>query len=285
MSITDGKADGPFNSMNQEQEDEYHELKTKEAVEYFNRKDTLEDTLDKIDFMIEDLDHIKSSLQVLLNKVTSYQEDLLPKIKESIEEHMKNGVSAEELPELEILDKLYKEFPQLLIPDQKSGSFIFTLTGLPLVKEDYEIIREYFLIGKNDLTASGKIKFYGIEKVGNGNFTLNYIYNSKGIPKKAQQNLPPLENNNAPVSLPYFHHAKVGDEVSCRYWGNGVIYDINFNRTYPLIVEFNDGEKGHLEDYLMNGKSKNHENENQRLFYRAYPIGDAESGHQHDPMG
>src|ERR1700693_2316970 len=185
MSITEGAADGPFNSINEKQDTKAF-MTEDEIVDYFHRADTIEGALDKIYFITNDLEHMHSSLRVLLNKVANFQR-MLPNIKKTMQEHIENqNPKCEPPPELEILDKIYKEFPQLLIPDTERG-FKFSLTGLPLVKEDYETIRKFFL--KEVPETRGTVKFYGIEKVGKGSFNLNYVFNPKGISEKALDKL------------------------------------------------------------------------------------------------
>lgn len=160
--------------------------------ERFNSVNKEQDYLGKLKIRLQQLEESISFGKDNVDYITARHNlhtDLIKEIKNNLELYLNSLNKAGEIPpELEILDKLVKESPWLFVQDTENG-IKFSLTGMPLVKEDYTIIRKFMDSASADFEDNA-VKFYGVCKEGDGSFKFEYIFNPKGIPEKALQNLP-----------------------------------------------------------------------------------------------
>ncbi len=229
------------------------------------KKDYITDLVEGINHLEQFINDDQKAIDVLLSR-QAYKKEKLKELHNTLEEFLKGLDDDLVIPPGQtvnewVVQKLSEEFPSLFVID---SAVRFEITGIPLVKEDYKILRDFFVSqfeNFKDLDGS-ELKIMGLYKDADKHFQFRYIFSPKGIPEKALANLPVKAN-------PYFCRASVNDKVVDKFWGNGVITQIKKYGNYPLVVSFSDGVRGHDEIYNLDGHWINAQTFHfeQRLFY------------------
>jgi hypothetical protein len=209
-----------------------------------------------------------------LENFTDYCLTNLSKVKDFVQKHSDQLKELDkagcEPVEVEALHKLVEEFPSLFIHDDSSwGGLRLHITGESWVAKDYDTIRSFLLTAKDH--KENTIKFSSITKNEDGSFVFQFVADSNGIPEKALKNPPnPFHGRQVQGDTPYFHKAKVGDNVRHTKYGNGKIIGIKLETKteFPIVVDFYDidGEITRLcETFTLDGSLLL--DEPQSLFY------------------